>query len=239
MSILAEKIKFFRKKCHLTQKELANLLEIAPTAVSAWEVGRNKPLVDHIDQMAKIFQIKKSQLLGEESSPNVDSQVFTQKDQLTDLFKNLNSEDKNKLLEMAQEMQEDTSEYYEITVTTKLAAGIGYAFNDYDQEKVIVGNRPPRYDVASFVFGDSMEPKYHSGDIVYLADRGLSSYSGEVCAVAYEGKTYIKRLYTEAGYLRLESLNPKYDDIFIDFPPQDGGYIKIYEVIGSDTSIPA
>lgn len=104
MSILAEKIKFFRKKCHLTQKELAKLLEIAPTAVSAWEVGRNKPLVDHIDQMAKIFQIKKSQLLGEESSPNVDSQVFTQKDQLTDLFKNLNSEDKNKLLEMAQEM---------------------------------------------------------------------------------------------------------------------------------------
>ncbi|KHD44661.1 XRE family transcriptional regulator [Streptococcus hongkongensis] len=235
MSTLAEKIKFFRKKWHLTQKELAHLLDIAPTAVSAWEVGRNKPLIDHIEQMADIFQIKKAQLLGDDSLTSNDSQ----KNQLADLFENLNSEDKNKLLEMAQDMQEDTKEFYEVTVTTKLAAGIGYAFNDYDQEKVIVGNRPPRYDVASFVFGDSMEPKYHNGDIVYLADRGLSSYSGEICAVAYEGKTYIKRLYTEAGYLRLESLNSKYDDIFIDFPPQDGGYIKIYEVIGSDTSIPA
>lgn len=219
MTVLSENIKTHRKQNHLSQKELAILLKVAPTAVSAWEVGRNQPRIQHIQEMTKLFQISPAQLLGEHE---------------------MLSQNENKTIKDLDPQMEILEEaLYEVTVTTKLAAGIGYAFNDYDQEKVTVANQPPRYDLASFVYGDSMEPKYHSGDIVYLVDKGLSSYSGEVCAIAYEGKTYIKRVYTEAGYLRLESLNPKYDDIFIDFPPQDGSYIRIYEVVGTDSTIPA
>lgn len=136
------------------------------------------------------------------------------------------------------EANEKTPKLYDVIATTKLSAGIGYAFNEYDQERVYVENRPPRHDVASFVHGDSMEPRYYSGDLVYLVDKGLSSYCGEVCAIAYDGETYIKRVFTEAGRLRLESLNPKYKDIYIDFPPADGEFIRIYEVVGSDVTVP-
>ncbi|NQI29240.1 helix-turn-helix transcriptional regulator, partial [Streptococcus suis] len=65
MDILAYNIKEYRKSKKLTQKDLAVLLDVAPTAISAWEVGRNKPLMDKIEQMAQIFNIKKSELLGE------------------------------------------------------------------------------------------------------------------------------------------------------------------------------
>lgn len=66
MATLAENIKYFRKQQGLTQKDLANKLSMAPTAISAWEVGRNKPLMDNIEQMAQLFNIKKSELLGDD-----------------------------------------------------------------------------------------------------------------------------------------------------------------------------
>lgn len=66
MATLAENIKNFRKQQGLTQKDLANKLNMAPTAVSSWEVGRNKPLMDNIELMARIFNVKKSELLGDD-----------------------------------------------------------------------------------------------------------------------------------------------------------------------------
>lgn len=65
MSTLSENIKLYRKQNKLTQKGLAERLNISATSVSAWELGRNKPLMDNIEQMAMIFNIKKSDLLGD------------------------------------------------------------------------------------------------------------------------------------------------------------------------------
>lgn len=63
---LANNIRYYRKLNKLTQADLANKLDVAPTAISAWEVGRNKPLMDKIEQMSTLFNIKKSDLLGDE-----------------------------------------------------------------------------------------------------------------------------------------------------------------------------
>lgn len=63
---LANNIRYYRKLNKLTQADLANKLDVAPTAISAWEVGRNKPLMDKIEQMSTLFNVKKSDLLGDE-----------------------------------------------------------------------------------------------------------------------------------------------------------------------------
>ena len=65
MTLLSENIKLYRKQMGWSQKELAQKLEVAPTAVSAWEVGRNQPLMDKIEMMSSLFNIKKSELLGD------------------------------------------------------------------------------------------------------------------------------------------------------------------------------
>ena len=49
---VGQKIKQLRKAHKLTQEELAKILDVKPTAVSAWELGRNKPLMDKLDMMA-------------------------------------------------------------------------------------------------------------------------------------------------------------------------------------------
>lgn len=73
MTTLANNIKHYRKLNNLTQKGLADKLKIKPTAISAWELGRNKPLMDNVEKMAALFDVSKSQLLGDDFEPtNVD-----------------------------------------------------------------------------------------------------------------------------------------------------------------------
>ena len=54
---IGQKIKQLRKAHRLTQEELAKILDVKPTAVSAWELGRNKPLMDKLDMMAHYFGV--------------------------------------------------------------------------------------------------------------------------------------------------------------------------------------
>nr|DAV42060.1 MAG TPA: Repressor protein CI [Caudoviricetes sp.] len=65
MAKLGENIKKNRIRLKMTQADLADALGVFSTTVSAWEVGRNKPLIDKIEMMAQIFNVKKSELLGE------------------------------------------------------------------------------------------------------------------------------------------------------------------------------
>lgn len=54
---VGEKIKFLRKKHHMTQADLAKLLNVATTSVSAWEGNKNRPLMDKLTAIAEIFDV--------------------------------------------------------------------------------------------------------------------------------------------------------------------------------------
>ena len=64
---VADKIKRLRKQKGITQRELARLLYVAPTAVSAWERGKNYPLMDKLVMLANLFDVPVSHFFeGEE-----------------------------------------------------------------------------------------------------------------------------------------------------------------------------
>ena len=54
---LGNKIKELRKKNRMTQADLAKKLNVAPTAVSAWERNENRPLMDKISIMSEMFDV--------------------------------------------------------------------------------------------------------------------------------------------------------------------------------------
>lgn len=54
---VGQKIKLLRKENRMTQEDLAKKLNVAPTAVSAWERNANKPLMDKITTMAELFGV--------------------------------------------------------------------------------------------------------------------------------------------------------------------------------------
>ena len=59
------------------------------------------------------------------------------------------------------------------------------------------------------VNGDSMEPAYKDGDIVFIQRQDEPVREGEIGVFAINGEGYMKRL----GHKELESLNPKYQAI--------------------------
>ena len=105
---------------------------------------------------------------------------------------------------------------FEYKVYEKLSAGTGFSyFNDGNYDTVFYGKQLD-HDFASWVFGDSMEPKYLNGEVVLIKETGFD-YDGAVYAVDWDGQTYIKKVYREPDGLRLVSLNKKYKDKFAPY----------------------
>ncbi|HFI0621404.1 TPA: XRE family transcriptional regulator [Streptococcus suis] len=223
MDILAYNIKEYRKSKKLTQKDLAVLLDVAPTAISAWEVGRNKPLMDKIEQMAQIFNIKKSELLGETTPTTAPNSII---EQISDKVVQLTEPNQKNVLRYSSELldKQNTVAYSKNTVNELQAtyhtynyydqpasAGTGQYLNDVQVEQIEL----PVNVQADFVvpiYGDSMEPEYHSGDYVFVK-LSVDLSDGDIGVFAYNGDAYIKQLCITDQGAYLHSLNPDYDDI--------------------------
>lgn len=62
-------IRYFRKKNHMTQNELAKALGVTQTSVSQWEGGRNYPDIKTAKRLATMFGASLDQILGLEEMP--------------------------------------------------------------------------------------------------------------------------------------------------------------------------
>lgn len=116
-----------------------------------------------------------------------------------------------------QESESTVSEFLvEYHVYERLSAGTGEAvYEDYNYDTVFYKEEID-HDIASWVWGDSMEPKYLNGEVALIKETGFD-YDGAIYAVVWDGQTYIKKVYREKEGLRLVSLNKKYGDKFAPY----------------------
>ena len=63
---LGEKIYYYRKKCKLSQEELAAMVGVSRQAVSKWELGEATPEVEKLLSLARAFSVTTDQLLSPE-----------------------------------------------------------------------------------------------------------------------------------------------------------------------------
>ena len=205
-----EKLKAQRKKLKMTQKDIADQLDISYQAYSAWERGVKEPSKDKVKQLEKILKVP----MG----------YFTEIE-IVRLYNTLSNKGKNQVVEYARDLvqKEKTQQVisvsenlYEYHVYEKMSAGIGASVYDNQNYDTVYFNKELAHDFASWVSGDSMEPKYHNGSVALIRETGFD-YDGAVYAVVCNNQTYIKRVYREENGLRLVSINPKYKDIFISY----------------------
>lgn len=119
-------------------------------------------------------------------------------------------------IEPVSDFSEADEELYPYQVYERLSAGTGSAVWDDGSYDTVYFDEELNHDIASWVWGDSMEPTYLNGEVALIRETGYD-YDGAVYAVVWDGRTYIKRVYKEEDGLRLESLNPKYRDLFAPF----------------------
>ena len=132
------------------------------------------------------------------------------KDQVVEYTRNLVKKEKT------QQVISVSENLYEYHVYEKMSAGIGASVYDDRNYDTVYFNEELAHDFASWVLGDSMEPKYQNGSVALIRETGFD-YDGAVYAVVCNNQTYIKRVYREEEGLRLVSINPRYDDIFISY----------------------
>ena len=205
-----EKLKARRKELKMTQKDIADQLGISYQAYSAWERGVKEPSKEKVKRLEQILRVPKG--------------YFTEIE-IVRLYNTLSNEGKNQVVEYARDLvqKEKTQKVisvsenlYEYHVYEKMSAGIGASVYDDREYDIVYFDEELAHDFASWVSGDSMEPKYQDGSVALIRETGFD-YDGAVYAVVCNNQTYIKRVFREEEGLRLVSINPRYDDILISY----------------------
>ena len=205
-----EKLKARRKELKLTQREIAEKLGISFQAYSAWERGIKEPSKEKVSQLENILKVPKGYFTQIEIVRLYHSLSKQGQEKVVLYARNLSQEEK------VQKVAPMPERLYEYRVYERMSAGIGASVYDDQNFDTVYFNEELAHDFASWVSGDSMEPKYQNGSVALIRETGFD-YDGAVYAVVCNNQTYIKRVYREENGLRLVSINPKYKDIFISY----------------------
>lgn len=247
MNILGNSIKELRKSKKLTQKNLAELTGFKQNTISNHENGNRQLDETDIRVYAEALGVSPQYLFDRARPSSIEittSPIQSIYDQLEPpgqrkvitYAEKLRDEQEKRRKAKKNEVSEKVIDLYQVEVISETAAACGFnygfGYDDTDRETIEVNEQPPRHDIATKVSGDSMHPDYQDGDILYLVDKGLTTYNGDLAVIAYGDRSYFKKIYTENGRLRLVSLNDKYEDIILDFPPAEDTHIKIFAVVG-------
>jgi phage repressor protein C with HTH and peptisase S24 domain len=118
-----------------------------------------------------------------------------------------------------------------VPIINKVAAGYPTDFNDLDYPVGIADDYvrcPDLHDPNAFavrVVGDSMEPRFHEGDIVIFSP-ALDVRNGDDCFVRFTmpHETTFKRVFFEHDKVRLQPRNERYSPTMIEGNRVDGIY---------------
>jgi len=109
-----------------------------------------------------------------------------------------------------------------------VSAGTGNFLDDSGYEMIEApGYVPSAADFALRVSGDSMEPLFQDGQVIWIKEQEALN-NGEIGIFIYFDDVYLKKLITDNDRVFLRSLNPEYQDIAIK---EDFGFRSIGKVV--------
>ena len=229
MQIIAENITHFRKQRGITQKELAKEVGITASTMTDYMKLRSAPSFGVIQKLADYFGVRKSDIdttFKEESTNSLPDAPDLLTQQITDKVVQLTTQNKKIVLRTSEELlesqkNEEETKINEVSEVIQLysydyydhpaSAGTGQYLNDVRVERIEL---PVDID-ADFVIpikGDSMEPDYHDGDLVFI-QTSVDLNDGVIGVFNYNGDAYIKQLVIDKEQAYLHSLNPAYKDM--------------------------
>lgn len=246
---IEQRLKEIMKIRNINLSKLSDISKISKSSLHSYLQGKNKPKQNNIYRLAQALNVSESYLMGwtDEISPNTNSII----EKLTTTAKQLNEENQNKTYQYATNLlnyqnrtvkevfiEYSKKELKEVLVTEKVAAGIGYCYGNNEVVSCYTDRDDLMpYDMATRVFGDSMEPELMDGDIILL-QRGYDNVNGDIYVVDYDGKSYVKKLYNDGNRFVLKSINKKYPDITIYTSDIQDTYFNIVgKVVDSFTPV--
>jgi len=247
---LGQIIRKKREQLNLTLDEVSNHIGFSKPYLSTIETGKvkNPPGDELLTRLEKILEFEPGLLLHiahieglpadvrqEYESAEAESQKWRQ------IVKNLIDKKANasRLSELIAESDLNIEQEKLplaagrlVPVINKVSAGYPSDFNDLDYPVGIADDYircPDMHDPNAFavrVVGDSMEPKFHEGDIVIFSP-AAEVHNGDDCFVrfAMPHETTFKRVFFESdNKIRLQPRNEKYSPTIVDGKRINGLY---------------
>ena len=222
-----EIIKELRKQKNLSAKEVAEGCEMSVGVYQKYESGERNLGVPALKALADFYNVSTDYLLGRTeikamagTTPAEQLDVSAVEKRIIERYTQLDENMRAVCVEVFRQLTgaafPGENEKPDIIVYSRMhrmkaSAGAGYDLDNEDNWRDIRIYDCPEAETADFaveVDGDSMEPDYHDGEIVFirLADEVPV---GAVGLFIHEGKGYIK----ERGEKCLISRNPEYENI--------------------------
>lgn len=217
-----EKLKSARLGCGMTQQHVAKLLGVDTTTYCGYETGRRQPDIPKLRKLSHLLGVSGDELLEihlEEGSGLLPEEIWNVKryrmldvhgKELVDLV--LDKEYDR--MSRDQRPEKETRGWMTFINCYDLAVSAGtgepWGETNYKTRLEIPGEQvPEKAHYCVRVNGNSMEPAYKDGDIVFVERLEDSVREGEIGIFFLNGEGYIKRL----GKQALLSLNPDYPPI--------------------------
>lgn len=183
-------------------------MNVTRTAYHNWESGKTIPNKKNLLLLSKILDVEPIYFESEYNIVNNYLQLNETNQVLADKFvENLLAE------QIKVESETKVAPLFPIRVLkdVPLSAGLGENYYDEYESETVYANEDYSYDLAAFIQGDSMMPKYSDGEVALINETGFD-YSGAVYAIYLNGQTFIKKVYKENDHYRIVSINDEYAD---------------------------
>ncbi|ELK6125366.1 XRE family transcriptional regulator [Staphylococcus aureus] len=214
--IIAKNIRKFLNDSNMSQKKLAELINIKPSTLSDYLNLRSNPSHGVIQRIADVFEVGKS---------DIDT-TYKDDNDITSIYNKLTPPRQENVLNYANEQLEeqnskgdnvvDINSYKQektpVNVNGCVSAGVGERLHDETLFTEMVKGPIPTHDLALKVNGDSMEPMFKDGEIIFV-EKTHNIKNGQIGIFIIEEETYVKKVFVEDDRLTLVSLNKDYDDL--------------------------
>lgn len=209
------------------QVELSRATGIPASTLTGYVKGTSLPIPGNVQKIADHFGVLKSTLDPRFASEDSSIEITPTTSPIQSIYDQLEPPGQRKVITYAEKLRDEQEkrrkakinevsekvvqlygyDYYDHAAS----AGTGQYLNDVRVEQIEL---PIDVD-ADFVIpikGDSMEPDYHDGDLVFI-QTSVDLNDGVIGVFNYNGEAYIKQLVIDTEQAYLHSLNPDYKDM--------------------------
>ena len=198
-------------------------VKMGKSALSQYVNGKSSPDQYKLTLLAHTLDVSEPWLMGFDVPRDRKTSETNSLVAMDSIYNQLSPDRRSKVINYAQAQLDEQNniihidEYQEIYLQSKVSAGTGILDLDPENAETISykGKLPNYYDFAFKVAGNSMEPIFFDGDIIFV-EKMNDVISGALMVVQIDEEAFIKKVYRENNCLRLVSLNKNYKDIIVD-----------------------
>ncbi|HAR4347490.1 TPA: helix-turn-helix domain-containing protein [Staphylococcus aureus] len=222
MNIFKDRLKQIMSERKISQSELSRRTGIGRNSISDYLNGKYEAKQDKVFELAKALNVNEAWLMGFDISKN----RKIENNDIASIYSKLTPPRQKNVLNYANEQLDeqntkgdnivDINSYKQdriaVNVNGCVSAGVGERLHGETLFTEMVKAPIPPHDLALKVNGDSMEPMFKDGEIIFV-EKTHNIKNGQIGIFIIEEEAYVKKVFVEDDRLTLVSLNKEYRDL--------------------------